>query len=173
MRKLPQKQNRALTRAINAMVIADQRQVRKNLVTKNFTSPIFKTHAVRLQKIVHRHGWPTISKFGTKASRGAWLLVQHADHDVAFQERCLEFMQEAYNTNPHDVAPQNIAYLIDRVRVNKRQKQLFGTQYFFDSKGRFGPRPIVSPANLNIRRKQYGLGKFVNYKPPYTIHTRK
>lgn len=42
-------------------------------------------HTARMQRIVAEIGWPTVSKVGEHASHMAWLLVQHADHNRAFQ----------------------------------------------------------------------------------------
>ena len=43
---------------------------------------------VKLQKlIVAQVGWPTKTLVGQRGARAAWLLVRHADLDVAFQRR--------------------------------------------------------------------------------------
>ena len=50
-------------------------------------------HTVKMKEIIAFHGWPTISKFGADTDAQAWLLVQHADHDLQFQEQCLKLLQ--------------------------------------------------------------------------------
>ena len=52
-------------------------------------SSIDVEHTQRMKEMVEQIGWPTRSKVGGHASEMAWLLVQHADHDRAFQQRCL------------------------------------------------------------------------------------
>ena len=42
-----------------------------------------------LKGIVNKQGWPTISDIGKDGFNAAWLLVQHADTDRAFQKQCL------------------------------------------------------------------------------------
>jgi len=86
---------------------------------------VLSEHLETLKKVVERMGWPTISKVGQEASRSAWLLAQHADFDVEFQEKCLQLMLDA---EPNNVNLENIAFLTDRIAVNKREKQTYGTQ---------------------------------------------
>jgi len=38
-----------------------------------------------LKKIIKEIGWPNIETVGKKISHYAWLIAQHADHDVKFQ----------------------------------------------------------------------------------------
>lgn len=64
----------------------------------------------RLKKIIEKFGWPTISKVGKEASNAAWLLVQHADNDPKFQQKCLLLMLKV---KVGDINLQNIAYLTD------------------------------------------------------------
>ena len=73
-------------------------------------------------------------------------------------------MKKIYKNNPQDISKTNIAYLKDRVLVNNGKKQLFGTQFYTNKKGIFGPRPIKDIKNLNKRRKEYGLPPFSEYK---------
>ena len=54
-----------------------------------------KIHTDRLKQIVSEIGWPTTSKVGQQGASNAWLLIQHADHDVDFQARCLQLMKDA------------------------------------------------------------------------------
>lgn len=122
-------------------------------------SSLDKKHTAALKRIVQQHGWPTISLVGKKASRAAWLLAQHADHDTGFQQACLKLMKAV----PEDeVARSDIAYLEDRVLVAKGQPQLYGTQFFDDGRG-LQSRPIINRRNLAKRRKSMGLTSFASY----------
>lgn len=114
-----------------------------------------------LMKIVLQIGWPTVSKVGEEASQKAWLLVQHADHDVAFQKQCLDLMlNEAYE----DVPEVDIAFLYDRICVNEGRPQFFGTQFTANAYGAYGPAPIELPEFVDERRKSLGLAPLVEYK---------
>jgi hypothetical protein len=109
----------------------------------------------RMKEIVQSIGWPTISKVGAEIASNAWLLIQHADHDVEFQEHCLELMKEA---DEGDVNKQNIAYLEDRIRVNQGRGQIYGTQFKQENQQHI-PLPIEDEENVNSRRAEMGMGQ--------------
>ena len=70
--------------------------------------------------------WPGYDILGKGGDNSLWLFAQHADKFVEFQEKYYKYLLEAvceYNTNPN-----NIAYLYDRIMINKGLKQRFGTQ---------------------------------------------
>ena len=122
---------------------------------------IDQTHAEEMKHIIAEIGWPTIPKVGEEASHAAWLLVQHADHDVAFQTACLELMKESLDG---EVKNEDIAYLEDRIRVNEGQPQLYGTQWFVSEEGVFQPEPIEDEDWLDERRKVVGMEPFDVYR---------
>ncbi len=123
-------------------------------------SAIDVEHTQRMKEIVEHIGWPTRSRVGSHASDMAWLLVQHADHDRAFQQMCLDLMKAQA---AGEVSPANIAYLEDRVRVGEGRPQFYGTQFYADEAGNFGPRPIEDPDNVDERRKAVGLQPLSDY----------
>lgn len=113
-----------------------------------------------MKSIVAEIGWPTITSVGAEVSQKAWLLVQHADHDVEFQKMCLSLMK----SEGSDVDPQLIAYLEDRVRVNEGRPQLYGTQFYTRDDGKYLPRPIEEPEHVDERRKLVGLDSLEEYR---------
>lgn len=84
-------------------------------------------------------GWPSRYVVGEDASRAAWLLVQHADADPAFQLTALRLM--APLADKGSVETQDFAMLTDRVRLKLTGKQRYGTQWTCD-KGRRAPLPL-------------------------------
>jgi hypothetical protein len=120
-----------------------------------------RKHTARLKEIVAKHGWPGKSLVGTDGAHDAWLLVQHADLDRAFQKRCLELMEAAAAKD--EVSRQDFAYLTDRVLVGEGKKQRFGTQ-FKEEKGAMVPQPIEDEANVDKRRAAIGLPPLAEYK---------
>jgi hypothetical protein len=120
-----------------------------------------RRHTRRLREIVEVYGWPGNSLVCTDGAHAAWLLVQHADHNPAFQTDCLEKMIAA---GPDEVDQQNLAYLTDRVRVNTGQPQLYGTQFWIDDNGVFGPRPMENAGRIDEYRTAVGLGPFEEYR---------
>ncbi len=118
-----------------------------------------KLHTKRLKKIVERYGWPTVSLVGSEASHNAWLLVQHANHDVLFQEQCLSLMKALPEG---EIRLDNIAYLEDRILTSKGKLQLYGTQFQGTGK-ELMPQPIKDKKNLDSRREKMELGSFDDY----------
>ncbi len=112
-----------------------------------------------LQGVVDRHGWPPAELVGDDGASAAWLLVQHADADIAFQRRCLDLMAQL---PAGAVRQQDFAYLTDRVLLAEGEKQRYGTQ-FVPVAGRLTPRPTEDEANLDARRAAVGLPPMAEY----------
>lgn len=125
----------------------------------------------KMKKIIKKYGWPDIDLVGKQGSTGAWLLVQHADYDVAFQDKCLKLIKEKLKNKK--VAPANYAYLKDRINVHKKRPQIYGTQFYLNKNNKLIPRPIKDKKNLDKRRKKYGLESFEKYKKRMEKRIRK
>jgi len=111
-----------------------------------------------LKQIILKYGWPTISMVGEEASNAAWVIAQHADHDISFQKLCLTLLKQE---DRRDINIRNIAYLEDRIRIAENRPQLYGTQ--FDDADNFRPKSIEDSANLDSRREHMGLEPFDEY----------
>lgn len=58
----------------------------------------------------------------------------------------------------------SLALLIDRVRMRNDEKQLYGSQVRRNpNTGAFEPFPIEDESNVDIRRKEVGLGPLADY----------
>ncbi len=135
---------------ILAMVAVDQTMREMALKKSDFwDETVDNLNTQRMKKIIKDIGWPTIGKVGRDVSYGAWLLVQHADRDVAFQEQCLEIIKSLPTA---EIVPQAIPYLEDRIRVNKKLPQVYGTQF-----RNLVPCPIENPDRVDERRGKFGL----------------
>ena len=104
---------------------------------------IDRANTARLKELIKAHGWFTIPKFGKEADKAAWLLVQHADHDVAFQKEVLAILGDLYPKGETD--PHNYAYLFDRVAGHTGDKQRFGTQGKCTGPGKWEPSRSKTP----------------------------
>ena len=113
-----------------------------------------------LKDIVSKEGWPRISDVGEKASRAAWLLVQHADADPLFQLDVLERMEPLVEQG--EVLPGNFAYLYDRVMLKLAGKQRYATQMTCED-GSFVPRPLEEEGRIDALRQEVGLGPLADY----------
>jgi hypothetical protein len=102
-----------------------------------------------IRKIVREHGWPGVSLVGQDGSSAAWLVVQHMDTDLEFQQSCLALMQEAFLKG--EVLPINLAYLTDRVLTHQGKQQMYGTQSL-------GVMSAEDEARVDRNRAAIGLG---------------
>ena len=153
----------ALRREILALVAEDQKarfaaiEKRDDPAAREAVAAIDRKATARMKEILAKHGWPGRQLVGDDGSRGAWLLVQHADADVAFQKQCLALLEKAVAAGDADA--QSHAYLYDRVAVAEGRPQRWGTQ-FRDGE----PQPIEDAANVDARRAAIGLPTMAEYK---------
>jgi hypothetical protein len=113
-----------------------------------------------LKALVAEKGWPTIPRVGAAASNAAWLLVQHADLDPAFQLNALRLMEPLVASGGVD--KRNYAYLYDRVMLKIAGKQRYGTQAMCTD-GKRVAQPLESPGAVDARRKEAGLDTLAGY----------
>ncbi len=140
---------------IKKMIDADQTMRERQLVEEDYwDEELDEKNTARMKEIVLEIGWPTASKVGKQRAHDAWLLIQHSDHDIEFQEQCLELMKNAPAT---EVEKINIAFLEDRIRVNQGRGQLYGTQ-FIQKDGAHIPQLIEDEQGVDIRRAEMGMG---------------
>ncbi|MFH0939799.1 MAG: DUF6624 domain-containing protein [Planctomycetota bacterium] len=118
------------------------------------------TNTARMKQIVGQYGWPGKTLVGEDGANAAWLLIQHADRDADFQKLCLKLLTQAVAND--EASAKNLAYLVDRVRVNEGQPQVFGTQLQWKD-NRFIPNLIEDEANVNERRIKAGLTSLTEY----------
>lgn len=132
---------------------SDSMEVEFNLLCRKNT--------VVIKQYFKKNGYPGIKENDAKTSVYFWLLVQHSDHDVAFQKEVLKSMKkELKNQN---VNAANYAYLYDRVKKNENKPQLYGTQMVWDSLGIHKPYRLKSPEKVNQRRAEMGLSTIEDY----------
>jgi hypothetical protein len=87
---------------------------------------------IELGKLLKRNKdkWFSESLFGYKASYNAFLVVQHSDLDVNFQQIHLPlFIQSYLETGERGFLAHMVFYLIDRICVNTADEQYFGSQF--------------------------------------------
>ncbi len=115
----------------------------------------------RLRQILLEHGWPGESLVGRDGVRDAWLLAQHADHDLTTQRWALELVSWAVADG--EANARHEAYLIDRVRMNEGREQVYGTQMADVRDGVGVPWPIEDPDAVDRRRSSVGLEPLAQY----------
>ena len=138
-----------------AMAAADQ-AARRAYIHKGtpWDASVDVEHTERMKEIISQIGWPTLSNWGVEAANDARMLIQHADHDPAFQRDCLELMKAL---PPEELQLHNFAYLADRVCINEGRPQLYGTQLRKNEQGFYEPYDIDDIELVKQRRAAVGL----------------
>lgn len=113
-----------------------------------------------LKGVVAAGGWPRRSQVGERAARAAWLLVQHADADPAFQVRALRLIEPLVASGEAD--RRKFAYLYDRVMLKVTGRQRYATQLTC-REGRFVPFPTESEDLVDARRREMGMGPLAEH----------
>jgi hypothetical protein len=164
----------AVVREVLAMEQADQR-VRETLAslltaadpdTAAYRRAVAEQESVdranttRLKEIIREHGWPSKADVGSPAATAAFLIVQHANHDLPFQKDYLAFVGQEFEKGQ---APgEAVALLTDVIRVAEGQRQLYGTQINIMD-GRLVVQPIEDEAEVDQRRAALGLEPLAEY----------
>jgi len=79
-----------------------------------------------VQDIIMRHGWPTYSMVGETAAEGAFLVIQHSEVEV----QQIYFMQLFNAAQNNEAKKEWVALLLDRISIQKKGFQYFGTQVY-------------------------------------------
>lgn len=123
---------------------------------KSKKDSLHKFNQKRIRELFNDYGFLGYDLVGKKGSQSFWLVVQHADNDPEFQNRVLEKMKIEVEKDNAD--PKNYGMLIDRVRINNGNKQLYGSQVQYNWKTcQAYPKKLEDSSNVNERRKAIGL----------------
>jgi tetratricopeptide (TPR) repeat protein len=127
-------------------------QIQKEIDIDNqrFLDSVFRVYGV----------FPGFSLIGKDGARAAYLIAQHADNDVQFQEKWLRIIKKAFFKN--EIRKSDFAYLTDRVMINKYGFQLFGSQVV-DVDGQFQPKPLYDERIISILRKYFYMNPIEEY----------
>ncbi|QIG44559.1 hypothetical protein G5V58_18800 [Nocardioides anomalus] len=117
--------------------------------------------AQRLRRIVEVRGWPTHDQVGKQGGTAAWLVAQHADFDVAFQQWALAQMTVALRAGQADRT--EVAYLADRVAVNTGVPQVYGSQVRCRDGEPRPATPLKRPDDVDSLRHRAGMDPLATY----------
>lgn len=80
----------------------------------------------------------------------------------------LEKLEEVYrslkNQPEENVDSKDLAFMVDKIRVNKNKPQLYGTQFKRGGNGTIEFLPIEEAENVDVRRIQVGLEPLEEYR---------
>jgi hypothetical protein len=129
---------------------------------KAFQDSVFTTHQQRAESIFSQYGYPGYDVVGKEGAQNFWLLVQHADHAPAFQQKVLAKMKTEVDKG--NARPDHYALLVDRVQLNTGKPQVYGTQVTYNTQiCQAYPKSLADSASVNERRKAVGLPPLEEY----------
>lgn len=115
----------------------------------------------RIKQIVATHGGlPNAAQVGSDAVSAAWLLVQHADADVAFQRQVVGSIEPMVQRG--EISAHDFVLLTDRVLVNSGELQRYGSQLLAVD-GRWQAKPMEAPEQVDQRRAAIGQMPLADY----------
>ena len=110
-----------------------------------------------LEKIIKEYGYPTISMVGESGSTNAFLILQHSMKIKKYYPKAQKVFQQG------EMNCRDFALLTDRYLLDRRKKQLYGTQIIKDRRTlrKYPDKHILAPVkdfeNVNMRRRQMGF----------------
>jgi len=138
----------------------------KQATTAKYVEVVKKQDAIdqvnikRLEEIVARYGWPTISLVGKEANIAAFLILQHAE--LSFQKKYFPLLKEAASMN--EARPADVAMLEDRILMREGKKQIYGSQIRTNEvTNQLELYPIEDEENVDARRASVGLPPLAEY----------
>lgn len=149
--------NPVLRQELLAMRDADQKPLQPGHENVGEATIVEERNLARIKQIIAQNGWPTISLVGDDGSSAAWLVVQHADKDKAFQRSVLAMIEPLVKTR--DVSAINVAYLYDRTHTPQR----YGTQGRCTPQHSWAPNEIEDAQHVDQRRAELKLPPMSEY----------
>lgn len=108
--------------------------------------------------IIDKYGWLGISQVGRLANTTLWSVLQHGS--VVSKQKYAPLLKESILKK--ESQPIHYARLIDRMLINSKKAQLYGTQINYDNE-----EPtfyeIIQPEFVDKRRKEIGLNSIKEY----------
>jgi hypothetical protein len=125
------------------------------------TDVVDRGNTARLKERVLACGWPAADVHGAGAADDVWLIVQHADHDRAFQRAFLAHVQREVDAGRGSVT--QLAYLSDRLDAADGRPQRWGTQLKQVGPCTFDFFPLDDRGQVEARRHALGWPSLAEY----------
>ena len=121
---------------------------------------------VQVKTLLDTRGWLGADVVGSRGNQTLFLVIQHADS--ATMAKYLPLLRQAVKEGK--ALPSQLALMEDRTRMDRGEKQLYGSQVIQDpvtGKPKF--HPIEDEPNVNKRRATMGLGPIETYARNFGI----
>lgn len=116
----------------------------------------------KIKDLYSKYGYLGYKQVGKENSTKFWLPIQHADNDVQFQQKMLENLRSEIKKN--NAKKSEYAMLEDRIAINLKKKQRFGTQVTYSEDGQAIPKNgLINKNNVEKLRSKYGLESLNDY----------
>jgi len=127
-----------------------------SLKIREYMKSIDSLNSVRIQHFLDVHGWLGKDKLGEDGNETLFLCIQHSD-DSILQDKYLPILKDAVKLG--NAEPWHYAFLVDRILMNKGEKQIYGTQKIIsDDPTKSYLIPLRDPDNVDKLREEIGLG---------------
>ncbi len=114
----------------------------------------------RVLFILDSCGWIGVRQIGAEANQALFVVIQHADSSILI--KYFPLLAKSYELG--ETPGKYYALMMDRILIDRGQKQLYGTQMQPEKKeGKFIPFPIEDKPGVNQRRKKVGLKPLEDY----------
>ena len=123
--------------------------------------PMKVADAAWLAADLEKHGWYKISIYGPDADRAAWLIVQHARHDLDLQQRALAMLEPLWRSG--ETKGENYAMLYDQTARYTGRAGRFGVMGDCSGPGVWTPAPLNDPDEVDVWRAKAGMSPFREY----------
>ena len=117
--------------------------------------PINVANAEWLKRQLRDHGWFKVSAYGADADAAAWLIVQHARHDTAFQEEVVAMLEPLWESG--ETKGGNFAMLYDQAAHYAGRLGRFGAMGTCTAPGVWTPEPLEDGAAVDAWRRRAGM----------------
>lgn len=121
----------------------------------------------RIKRLYSKYGYLGYDKIGEKETQ-FWISIQHADNDIPFQQKMLKVLKKEIRKKNADRS--HYAMLEDRIAVNQKKKQRFGSQVTYNKIGQAIPKyGLTDSTKVDEWRAKYNLPSFKKYYNDMTI----
>lgn len=116
----------------------------------------------KIKGLYKQYGYLGEKKLGKVASSDFWISIQHADNDVIFQQEMLAALKKEIEKGSNDKL--HYAMLEDRININLKKPQRFGSQVIYNENGQAIPKfGLVDSTIVDSLRKEYTLPTLKEY----------
>ncbi len=116
-------------------------------------------HTEKLKAIIAQYGQVDSHDIGQDGLNAFSLILLHSPN-IKFKEKMLPFIETRYANG--ELEGQDYALLIDKILVNKGEKQYYGTQFILKH-GQYVPEEIIDASKVDARRQAVGLPSLAEY----------